>query len=67
MAYIDYSSHWVYKQIISYQDLNQLGANDEQMIRQEISDTQVAAVEVHRLAESRGAIQPQIEILGRDL
>ena len=29
MAYSDYSAHWSYKDLITYQDLNQLGENDK--------------------------------------
>ncbi len=29
MAYSDFSAHWVYKDLVTYQDLNQLGENDK--------------------------------------
>jgi microcystin-dependent protein len=29
MAYSDYSAHWAYKDLLTYQDMNQLGENDK--------------------------------------
>jgi len=29
MAYVDLSAHFTYKKLLTYQDMNQLGANDE--------------------------------------
>lgn len=32
MAYVDYSAFFSYKQLLTYQALNQLGANDQALI-----------------------------------
>ena len=37
MAYSDYSSHWEYKDLITYQDLNQLGENDKTHVHDGVS------------------------------
>src|SRR3990172_6914800 len=38
MAFIDMSKFWSYKDLLTYQDMNQLGENDTFMIRTDIGD-----------------------------
>ena len=37
MAYVDYSQHFVYKGLLTYQELNQLGANCEYFKNETVS------------------------------